>query len=277
MNDRIWMLLGALLYGGGIAVTLLGIFARRSSPPRGVILAIYFWGFVFQSVGLHLRGLAVGSCPIGNPFEVIQFISWSIIVIYIATGAVFRMSLLGGFCAALASLLSLMSFAVPSWDGVRTGGLFGGNPWIEAHASLALFSYGVFGLLTAISVMYLIQDYGLKHKRFTGLYRYLPPLAQMEYVNLRLLLLGSGVLTISLIIGSVYWVEHPETTSASKLIPTVVLWAAYVVVAIGKLINRIRGARLAWISIGLFVGALIALWPVEADRAEISVPMEEDS
>jgi ABC-type uncharacterized transport system permease subunit len=30
---------------------------------------------------------------------------------------------------------------------VRRTHIFGGNPWIELHAALAIFSYGVFGLL----------------------------------------------------------------------------------------------------------------------------------
>src|SRR5690606_13094825 len=115
------------------------------------------------------RGLAVQSCPIGNPFEVLQFVSWSIVLIYILTGPVFRTSLLGSFCAVLAGLLSVGSLLVPSWDQpYPAGALFGGDAWVEAHAAIALFSYGLFGMLAVTSVMYLLQNYGLKHKRTTG-------------------------------------------------------------------------------------------------------------
>ena len=55
-------------------------------------------------------------------------------------------SVVASSCARPPSV-SLISLAFPAWDGTRSNNLFGGNPWIEFHAALALFSYGVFALL----------------------------------------------------------------------------------------------------------------------------------
>jgi HemX protein len=266
MDDRLWMALGAMVFAAALGFSLFSVFVRRQLPERPWMLLLLLLGFAFQTVGLHLRGIEIRSCPIGNPFEVLQFISWSTIVVYLLTGTIFRTSLLGSFCATLAMALSILSFAVPAWDNPHPSGLFGGNPWIEAHASLAVFSYGVFGLLAVTGAMYLLQDYGLKRKRFTILFRLLPPLAQLDLVNLRLASVGVGVFSFSLVIGSVYWIGHWDAVALGKLVTTLLLWLGYLVLLFGRWLKWLRGTRFAWAAIILFVSALVVLWPVEEAR-----------
>ena len=69
-------------------------------------------GYVLQNVGLALRGQAVAGCPLGNPFEIVQFNAWSAITFYLVVGVTFRSSLLGYFTAALAAGLTLVSLAL---------------------------------------------------------------------------------------------------------------------------------------------------------------------
>lgn len=271
--DRLWMALGAGVFAIALGVALFSVFARRQMPHRPLMFFLLIVGFVFQTVGLHLRGLEVGSCPIGNPFEVLQFVSWSTTIVFFLTGSIFRMSLLGSFCASLAMLLSVVSFAVPGWDAVHRSGIFGGNPWIETHASLALFSYGVFGMLAVTATMYLLQDYGLKRKRFTILFKLLPPLTKLDLVNLRLAAIGAVVFSISLIIGSVYWVGHWDRVTVAKLVPTILLWAAYLALLFARWAKWLRGPRFAWAAVLLFFSALVVLWPVETARGSSEPPV----
>jgi len=266
MDDRMWMALGAGVFALALGYSLFSVFVRRALPHRPTVFAMLIIGFVFQTVGLHLRGLEVHSCPIGNPFEVLQFVSWSSIIVFFFTGTIFRTSLLGGFIACLSMSLSIVSFAVPAWDRPYPYGLFGGNPWIEAHASLALFSYGVFGLLAVTAAMYLLQNHGLKRKRFTILFRLLPPLAKLDLVNLRLAFVGVAVFTGSLAIGSVYWFGHWDTVTIGKLLTTIGLWVGYVALLLGRWLKWLRGPRFAWAAVLLFAGALFVLWPVENAR-----------
>ncbi len=262
-DDRLWMFLGAGVYATALAVALFALFQRKSEPSRGLVLGLIIAGFALQSIGLQMRGLAVKGCPIGNLFEVLQFVSWSTIVVYFITGSVFRMSLLGSFCATLAMLLSVFSFAIPGGDAARRSDLFGGNPWIETHAALALFSYGVFGLLAATSAMYLLQHYGLEHKRFAGLFRYLPPILQLDHVNFRLATVGVGVMSIALLIGSVYWIGNWDNVSQGKLWSTLLLWAAYLILVTVRSLKHLRGKAFSWMGIALFAVALLVLWPIQ--------------
>ncbi|MDP0499929.1 MAG: cytochrome c biogenesis protein CcsA [Verrucomicrobiota bacterium JB022] len=264
--DRLFVIIGAIGYLVAFAIAL-GALRVRERPPRAWIMTAIGAGFLFQTIGLHLRGFAVGACPIGNPYEVLQFISWSIILVYLLAGPIFRLSLLGSVSATLAALLSVLGLIVPGWDHPTPGKLFG-DPWIEMHAALALMSYGIFGLLAVTSGLYLAQNYGLKSKRFSVLLRLFPSLVELESVNFRLLVIGCGMFSCALVIGSVYWLNNWGDTSVPKLIITVALWSAYLAVLVLRLGQKLVGFSLSVACLSLFVGALLALWPVEADRVQ---------
>ena len=160
-NDRTWLWAAAGLYLAGFAQ---GTFAllRQGKPSGGATYVLIAIGYLVQLVGLGMRGRLVGGCPLGNPFEIYQFTAWSAITLYLVVGATFRLSLLGYFTACLASTLTLVSLAIPYWDATQRTRIFGNNPWIELHAALAVFSYGVFGLLALTSLMFLLRNYSLK-------------------------------------------------------------------------------------------------------------------
>lgn len=267
MSDpRLWLGLAAGLYA---IVLVLGAVAvgRRRPIPRTPLLTLLLLAFASQSAGLYIRGMAIGSCPVGNPYEVLHFISWSTLLVYLLVGPVFRLSLLGGASTTTAALLAITASLVPQWDYAHPP-LFGGSMWIELHAALALLSYGVFGILAATSVLYLLQNFSLKTKRYFRLLSPLPSIAQLEQVNFRLLLLAVGVFSAALSIGSVSWLQSWGETTWIKAIPTVLLWCACLLVLSLRWGHRLQGPRLAWSCLSLFLVALLALWPVELDQEE---------
>jgi HemX protein len=265
MNERLLMLLGAVSYLFAVGVILY--FARRRRQPSQLLLLGFVGiGFLLHSIGLHYRGLERQSCPIGNPYEVFQFISWSIMLVYLLTGPVFRMTILGGFSAGLAGLIGILSSLVPSWDSGTRSGYFGGNPWIETHAATSIFTYGVFGLLAVTCILYLIQNSSLRSKKSGTFSRFLPSILQLDSVNFRLLIIGCVFFTFSLTIGSVYWIRNIESVAWFKLGTTTAIWIAYLGLLGLRLTRTLHGTRMAWAGVILFVLALLALWPVESNR-----------
>ncbi len=261
-----------LIWTANLSFSLAFIFglialARSKRYSHIILLTLIVTGFIFQNLGLYQRGLETGSCPLGNPFEIIQFISWTIILIYLVIGPAFRMSLLGFFSAGLASTLGIISLLVKKWDYPYDTSAFGNNPWIETHASMAIFSYGVFATLTLTSMMYLVQNYGLKHKRFKGMFIYLPSILQLDHMNNRLLFTGVVVLTFALIVGIVNWVGEVGQIQNPKLIITLAVWLAYLIVLVLRKLNRLLSNNFAWTCLVLFTAALLSLWPIESSRA----------
>lgn len=266
MGDRTWLWIGALLYTGGFAFGLTYL-ARARKHSRLALFGIVLAGFAAQTTGLYLRGLEVGSCPLGNRFEIMQFIVWSLILLYMAVGPVFRMSLLGFFSAGLAAFLGVLSLSVGDWDGPRRAGILGENVWIELHAALAIFSYGIFAILALTASMYLLQHYSLKQKKVQGLFPFLPSIIQADQMILRLLITGVAVLTASLVMGSFYWAQDPASVDWAKLTVTIGIWLAYLLLAYLRVRKSVVAQTLAWTCILLFLLAFASIWPVASSRA----------
>jgi len=267
LNDRALLWVGALFYLAGFITGLVAL-TRRKAPAglRPVLNTFLVIGWVVQMTGLYVRGIAVGGCPLGNKFEIVQFVAWSAMVLYFFVGTAFRMSVLGLFTAGYAATLALISLLIPTWDLVRGAKIFGQNPWIELHAALAVFSYGVFGLLALTSLMHLLQNWSLKHKRLNGLFWFLPSVVQLGEINYRLLALGVLLLTFSLGVGAAWWVRDTNSVDYPKLIVTLGVWAVYTTMLFFRWRAWLVSVRFAWVCLLMFFIALFSLGPVNSSR-----------
>jgi HemX protein len=265
LSDRTWIWFAAALYLTGFVLGTISVFRERRHS-RALMYVIISAGFTLQTWGLYLRGLQVGGCPIGNRFEIFQFTAWSATALYLVVGATFRLSLLGYFTSCLAATLTLVSLLVPAWDAAKRVNIFGGNAWIEFHAALALFSYGVFALLALTSVMYLLQVFSLQRRHLHGLFSFLPSMVDLDHINLRLLTTGVVLMSSSLAVGAVYWFRDTSTVDKAKLYVTVAVWAAYAVTWLLRWRSFLVAKRFAWTCVALFAAALISLGPVNSSR-----------
>jgi len=265
LTDRQWFWIASGLYLAGF---LLGIrsFRRRRLGWNGTGYAIVAVGYAVQLVGLYLRGQAVGACPLGNKFEILQFTAWSAVTLYLVVGVTFRSTLLDYFTSGLAAALTMVSLAVPSWDARERIHLFSDNPWIEFHAALALFSYGVFALLALTSALFLLRNHSLKAKRPGGWYALLPSILELDDIGVRLLGAGVALLGASLAVGAVYWLRDTSTVTPTKFLITAGVWLAYAVALALRLLGRLLAKRFSWTCLALFAAALISLGPVDASR-----------
>jgi HemX protein len=278
LEDREWIFLATVVF---TVTTILGSYSTlklHRKTGRPYTLGLISFGWILQTIGLYARGLQYGGCPLANRFELVQFLVWSAIVLYIFVGPAFRVSLLGMFTSGFASLLSILSLGFESWDSPGREPIFGLSPWIEMHAALALFSYGVFGILALTSSMYLLQSRSLKQKKMGGLFPYMPSILELTHINLRLLVLGFCILSISLAIGSVYWSQDIESVNTLKLGATIAVWLAYGILLLLRKRESLSYKQYSWACIIIFAIALLSLDAVDssstpvAGEASISIP-----
>jgi ABC-type uncharacterized transport system permease subunit len=209
-------------------------------------------GFAFSSVFLFLRGRIVGSCPITNLFEVLVFLSWSIVLIYLLVGPTYRLSLMGAFTAPLVLGLMLLAQMAPLSSPVAT---LPRNPWVEFHAALSIIAYGAFGLGAIAGIMYLVQERLLKSHRASNLLFNLPPISDLGAVNGRLLLLGFVLLSIAFGAGIVAGLRVTSLKAASSLF----IWALYGTLLACDRLRIVPSRRIAAGSVAVFILALITL------------------
>ncbi len=265
LTDRQWLWFAAAGYLAGFALGTAALLRGRRHS-RVAMLATLAAGFALQTLGLALRGRMVKGCPLGNTFELFQFTAWSSASLFLVIGPTFRVSLLGYFTAMLAAVLTLVSLVIPAWDSALRTHVFGANPWIELHAALAVFSYGVFGLLALTSAMFLLRNYSLKSKHVGGWFSFLPSILDLDHIGVRLLGVGVALLTVSVALGAVYWLPHFETVDTLKVLATVAVWLAYVAALGLRLGGALPARRLAWACVALFGAALLSLAPVNSSR-----------
>lgn len=266
MSAEAWLWLAAIGHAGNFLTALLFLLRGRRYP-QVMMVALASAGLIVQTVGLYTRGLAQGHCPLGNPMEIIQFVVWSTIVMYLVVGPAFRVSLLGFFTVGLAAMLSVVSLSVPGWDHPYTETPFGLTLLGELHAALALFSYGVFALLAATGVMYLIQSYSLEKKARRPVYSLLPSVLELETIHYRLLFLGVILFSVAFGLGAWGWFFGELNVSGIKLFFALVTWMLYFLVLLLRSRRTLLARRFAWMSLVLFAIALLTLWPVDAFRA----------
>jgi ABC-type uncharacterized transport system permease subunit len=271
-RDLLWLAGG--LYGLAFAIGFLKTFKINWAPLHEAPLACISLGFIFHTRALYIRGLEVHGCPLGNALERTQFILWSLILAFLILRLIWRLDLLGSFCAGLAFGAGWISLLIPNcdsnyWLAPNYQKLFS-NPWIELHASIAIFSYGLFLLLAIVSLMYLIQRKALLSRKFDKLGSFLPPIQDLEVAAMRLLSVGVLFLTISMIVGGMHWTRHPELVPAGKLGITLLLWLGYSVVFFLHATHRLYGSKFAKVTILFFIFAIASLTLVNSRTRENS-------
>jgi len=274
LSDRQWLWGAAALYAAGVLLGTVSLLRGGRTSGATVYGAIAL-GYLLQFVGLGMRGHATGGCPLGNRFEIFQFTAWSAITLYLVVGVTFRSSIFGVFTSCLGAALTFVSLSIPSWDAIRRTHIFGGNPWIELHAALAMFSYGVFGLLALASAMFLMRHYSLKSKNLGGWFYFLPSIMDLDHIEVRLLGAGVAILTAALGFGWVYWSRDTATVGHLKLASTVAVWIAYAAAFGLRIAGRLLARRFAWTCLALFAAALLSLEAVEGSRHPGAAPASE--
>jgi ABC-type uncharacterized transport system permease subunit len=271
LTDRTWLWAAAGFYFAGFALGTIALL-RHGRPSGSATYALIAIGYALQLLGLGVRGRIVGGCPLGNQFEVFQFTAWSAITLYLVVGVTFRNSLLGYFTSCLAAALTVLSLTIPAWDATQRTHIFGANPWVELHAALAVFSYGVFGLLALTSLMFLFRNYSLKSKHLGGWFSFLPSIRDLDHIGVRLLGAGVAILTVSLAVILSYYLRDLSTANVTKIFTTVAVWLA----ALAAFGLRLRGVllakRFAWSCLGLFVAAMLSLVAVDKSRHPVAKP-----
>ena len=250
--DRLPLVLSTLCFLFAFGYTMFGLGAGRYRPGRFNLLLIGT-GFIFQTIFLHHRGEEVGRCPITNLFEVLIFLSWSIVLLYLMIGHTYRLSLLGAFTAPLVFVIQVAAlitpFDIPAQITTHP------NAWSELHAALSVIAYGAFAMAGVAGVMYLVQERQLKTHHLRSIFFQMPPITALATANSRLLWAGFGLLTAGLVSGAmvglpVGWV---------KMGWGVGMWLVYLAIICAR---RLGPRRIALLSLGAFVLTFPILWGV---------------
>jgi HemX protein len=258
-TDRHFFLLAVLLYG---ISTVYSIFLWRSGFRRDdrVNYLILLGGYGLHLTAMGLRGFSLQHCPVNNLFEATMFFSWAIVTAYLVIGLAARLRFLGAFLSPAMFCIGIFAL-MPSLDpphGLKPA--FTGV-WPSLHAALILQAYGAFGLGSVAAAMFLTQEHDLKYHKLRAIISLLPPIQRLEKIATRLVTNGFFLLTIGLALGAVAF-QHSDQkyTTDIKVIWSLLVWAAYLVLLVTHQRFGVGGRRFAWGVVGVFAFVLLTFW-----------------
>ena len=176
---------------------------------------------------------------------------WFVVGAYLIWGCRPRFRLLG---------LTVMPLAAALFVVARVGGGTGagshsgyGNLFLILHVGLALAAFAGFTLAAGLAGLYLWEERRLKRRAADILRLRLPPLASLERLTWRTILVSLPLLTLALVIGIVRQQRDGARFDALEAV-TLLTWLVYG----AFLARRPTGRRAAYFALGGFALVIVA-------------------
>jgi cytochrome c-type biogenesis protein CcsB len=206
-------------------------------------------GFIVHTLALSAYFMREGFPALTEMREALLFKSWLMVACYLLIQIKYRLTVLGGIIAPLAFLMSLAGIAFGSGNGEIPPDLK--TFWLPLHVTSAFLGNAVFALAFGVSLIYLLQERRLKHKRMTALMKRFPPLESLDRLNYVLLGWGFPFMTLGIITGSIwaglywgnYWSWEPRQISSG------IAWLFYGALLHGRITAGLRGKKAAFLTI----------------------------
>jgi len=247
----------------GYITAFLGLLVARVLDHRWLRAAgtgLFGAAFLAQSVGLCLRGIALGAFPVTNTYESLVFYGWVFAFGFLALlgagvlrgrvreGVGIGVGLLVAVTMALAGSPLRNPEIVPLVPALR-------SHWLALHVSLVFVGEGFFTVAFAAGVIYLVATRSSKRrKERTDL------LERLDELIYRSIAIGFPFFTLGGLFFGAIWAKHawgrywgwdPKETFM------LVTWLVYVLFLHLRVQRSWRGRRIAWIAV---IGFLLALF-----------------
>jgi len=123
--------------------------------------------------------------------------------------------------------------------------------FIIGHVVPSLWGYTAFALAFVVAGVYLLQERSLKRHRFGALFEGLPSLVTLERGIVRLLTIGFGFFTVSILVGilGTRRLGLESWIADSKVILSAATWLLYAIVLAARFSSFLHGRRVALASI----------------------------
>ena len=140
--------------------------------------------------------------------------------------------------------------------------LFPESFYLKLHIASVSLSYVAFFVASVAAVLYLIQNHALKKKLAGIIFSRLPGLSILDKWNYQSISWGFPLLTLSILSGfiwnksiyGVYWISYN-----SRQFSSLVLWLVYALILHVRLSSKLRGKKVAILSLLAFFVIILTL------------------
>src|SRR3989304_5880732 len=185
-----------------------------------------------------------------------SFFSWALVLAFLLVEYRYRIHVLGSFVLPLTFISLISSAALPM--GIKMLDPLLQSAWLGVHTILAIMGATAFSMAFLAGVMYLLQEWFLKSKRFNSLHYKLPALDLLDTLNYRAISFGFPLLTLGIITGSI-WAEYAWGTYWNwdpKQTWSLIIWLFYAAMLHGRVAMGWQGKKAAYLAIIGFAGVI---------------------
>ncbi len=228
-----------------VAAVSFFFFLFRGEAAARLPTVLLLFAFVVHGFVLTSRYFQEGFAAVAVMGDALLFNSWMMVGVYLLVQLKYRLTILGGIIAPLAFLMTFAALAV----GIAVGDIPPALQtfWLPLHVTLAFLGNAVFALAFGVSLIYLLQERHLKHKKMTALMKRFPPLESLDRLNYMLLVWGFPLMTLGILTGSLwagihwghYWSWDPRQISSG------IAWLFYGALLHGRITAGLRGKKAA--------------------------------
>ena len=214
---------------------------------------------VLHLIEIITRNIALNNMPLSTTHDAYAFVAFSILLVYMISEIGLDNRGAGLFILSFSLILELISAFNMSWE-TETNELLTNNTF-AVHASLSVTGYTALSLGAIYALMYIIQNNNLKKRNLGNLFTQLPALNYLEKMSMRSVLTGIILLGIGLFLGHYQAMTNPLIgeffPNDMKVIVSDAVWLVYVIGYLIVVIKKLRGAKLAYISLYGFIILII--------------------
>lgn len=251
--EHILTILVTFLYFLATLASFLGALSMRR-PVRIVANWLTLAGFCVNTL-LIISTFMLHSLEELSAAYYLLFLSWCILLLYLAAWSFFKFSFITLTAAPLALILSVLSTryaGIPLYLPEHLGILFFG-----LHISSLFISLGLLALASGTGVLFLYVMHKLKKKAPLGEFiRDQPALTTFDKVNHFAVIIGFPLYSLGLLSGYI-WATMPRSNVIPKTAFSMVIWFLYALLFYQRMALGLRGKKTALLAILIFV-----LWSI---------------
>jgi ABC-type uncharacterized transport system, permease component len=249
----------ALYLTAGILYLLQLVFSRDALAKFGLRLTLLAW--VLQTALLALVFARVGYPFITDSFASYSFTAWVSAAVFLLLNLRYRFQVAGVVVLPMISTFFLLAHF--SKQNYGASGLMN-SPWGSVHIVLSFLALAIFSLSFVLGILFIIEEFQLKHKVLPKVFLRLPNLEILETIHTRSLWVGLILLSGAIITGAgwaksvtgVYFFEDARQLWA------ICAWLIYALILQARLAGW-RGRRGILLSVLGFVVILFTFLGVE--------------
>ncbi len=253
----LWLRVAVAFYAFGLLYSVASL-SRPCNFLSRVVLPVAGIGMTFHLVSLVEAAIMEGHLALASIHHSESLLAFLIMVLLVIASLRYQTTSPGIFLFPVVFVLtftSAMGQGMPALNSPLTR-----SGWLFAHLATIFMGYAALFLSFGASILYLLQERGLKSKHPGGILARLPSLSTIDEIGYKALLLGFPFMTLGLAAGSVLAEAKfgPRYFLDPKVLLSILMWGVYIVLLYTRWNSGWRGRKAAYLATFALVAALVA-------------------